>query len=193
MSQSALFDLVLVLPKVSSDSALFRHYGVSPWEIEVIFDTLRRSFEVEEEQLRPNDPRFVSVIEVSFPVPYNEDFFQKFSMESWFKIKGVLKDVKRRRGKKGFRTCLQFFGIAEKTKLSILFPLSAKNDRPFEMGIEKIEYLVDIVPVQLKELPVGVSEVWYTFDEESFKWQPDFARVADGSKYILKGDIWKQT
>src|SRR5207302_10954620 len=116
------------------------HYGVSPWEIEVIFDTLRRAFQVQEEQLRPDDSGYVSMIEIRFPVPYDEAFFQQFTMESWYKIKGVLKDIKRRRGKKGLKSYLRFAGVADKERPILSFPLFAKNERPFEMGIEKLEY-----------------------------------------------------
>ena len=38
-------------------AATFYHYGVSSWEIEIIYDTLNRSFEVEEKQLQPDDPQ----------------------------------------------------------------------------------------------------------------------------------------
>ena len=40
------------------------------------------------------------------------------------------------------------------------------------MGIEKIEYLVDIVPVQLQSIPPGAEEIWYLYDEASYKWSP---------------------
>jgi len=176
---------------VSDGSALFRHYGVSPWEIEVIFDTLRRAFQVQEEQLRPDDSGYVSMIEIRFPVPYDEAFFQQFTMESWYKIKGVLKDIKRRRGKKGLKSYLRFAGVADKERPILSFPLFAKNERPFEMGIEKLEYPVDIIPLQLKELPSDVVEIEYNYDEESFKWHPYLAKKSDGINYTFKDDSWK--
>ena len=83
----------------TSATATFYHYGISPWEIEVIYDTLNRSFEVEEKQLPPDDPQYVSMVEIGFPVSYSESFFQEeFTMDSWSKIKGVTKDLKRRHG-----------------------------------------------------------------------------------------------
>jgi hypothetical protein len=89
------------------DTATFYHYGISPWEIEIIYDTLNRSFEVEEKQLAPDDPEYVSMVEIRFPVPYNEAFFQQeFGMDSWFKIKGIIKDVKKRRGRKGIKALI---------------------------------------------------------------------------------------
>jgi hypothetical protein len=171
-----------------AETAIFQHYGISLWEIEVIYDTLKRSFEVEEKQLQPDDAQYVSMIEIGFPLPYGESFFQEFTMESWFKIKGVIKDIKRRRGKKGIKTFIRFAGYA-KEKVDLVFPLLSKNDRPFEMGIEKIEYMADIVSAQLKTIPPESEEVWYSYDEASFRWSPAVAK--SNVNYIFKSGEWK--
>ncbi|AFU59382.1 hypothetical protein Ngar_c24580 [Candidatus Nitrososphaera gargensis Ga9.2] len=171
------------------ETASFQHYGISPWEIEVIFDTLRRSFEVEERQLQPDDPQYVSMIEIGFPAAYGEPFFQAFTMDSWFKIKGVIKDVKRRRGKKGVKTFIRFAGFGNES-VDLVFPLLSKGDRQFEMGIEKIEYMVDIVPVQLKTIPPRAEEIWYSYDEASFRWSPAVAK-SNCVNYFFKNGEWK--
>ena len=174
------------------ETAALYHYGISPWEIEVIYDTLNRSFEVEEKQLDPDDPQYVSMIEIRFPVPYNETFFQQeFTMDSWFKIKGVIKDIKKRRGRKGIKVFIIFAGFGNNDKkISIVFPLESRGDRHFEMGIEKIEYLVDIVPVQLQLTPPGVEEIWYMYDEASYKWSPSIAK-ASTINYLFKNNEWR--
>jgi hypothetical protein len=166
----------------------FQHYGISPWEIEVIYDTLRRTFEVEEIQMQPDDSQYVSMIEIGFPAPYGESFFHVFTMESWSKIKGVIKDVKRRRGKKGVKAFIRFAGY-DKENVGLVFPLLAKGDREFEMGIEKIEYMVDIVPVQLKTIPQRAEEIWYSYDEASFRWSPAIAKC--DLNYIFKNGEWR--
>jgi hypothetical protein len=172
-------------------TAAFYHYGISPWEIEVIYDTLNRSFEVEENELLPDDPQYVSMVEIGFPIPFGELFFQEeFMMDSWIKVKGVIKDVKRRRGKKGIKAFLKFAGFGENRKVSIIFPLLSKSDRQFEMSIEKIEYLVDIVPVQLQSIPPGAEEISYLYDETSYKWSPSVAK-AGSINYIFKNNEWK--
>ncbi|HEX6253686.1 MAG TPA: hypothetical protein VFZ55_05655 [Nitrososphaera sp.] len=176
------------------ETATFYHYGISPWEIEVIYDTLNRSFEVEEMQLSPDDPQCVSFIEIRFPVPYNETFFQQeFTMDSWFKIKGVIKDVKKRRGRKNIKAFIRFAGFGNNNnnkKIGIVFPLQSGGDRQFEMGIEKIEYLVDIVPVQLQLIPPGAEEIWYLYDEASSKWSPSVAKTSS-INYLFKNNEWK--
>lgn len=176
------------------DTAVFYHYGISPWEIEVIYDTLNRSFEVEEKQLPLDDPQYVSMVDIGFPIPYNEAFFQQeFTTDSWFKIKGVMKDVKKRRGRKGIKAFIRFagFGNSNNTKkIGIVFPVQSKGDRQFEMGIEKIEYLVDIVPVQLQLIPPGAEEIWYFYDEASSKWIPSVAKTSS-INYLFKNNEWR--
>jgi hypothetical protein len=185
--------LLFLQPKSTQvpDTATFYHYGISPWEIEVIYDTLNRSFEVEENQLPPDDPQYVSMIEIGFPVPYSERFFQQeFTMDSWFKIKGVIKDVKKRRGKKGIKVFIRFAGFGNNEKIDIVFPLQSKGDRQFEMGIEKIEFLVEIVPVQLQFIPTGAEEIWYLYDEVSYKWSPSVAKT-NSINYLFKNNEWR--
>ena len=174
-----------------TETAAFLHYGISPWEIEVIYDTLSRCFEVEEKQVSPDDPQYVSMVEIRFPVPYNEAFFQQeFTVDSWYKMKGVIKDVKKRRGRKGIKAFIKFAGFGNNKKIGIVFPLQSKGDRQFQMGIEKIEYLVDIVPAQLQLTPQGAEEIWYLYDETSYKWVPSVARTNEVN-YIFKNDEWK--
>jgi hypothetical protein len=171
-----------------AETAIFHHYGISPWEIEVVFNTLCRSFEVEEKQLQPDDPQYVSMIEIGFPAAYGESFFQAFTMDSWFKIKGLIKDVKRRRGRKGVKAFIRFAGYCNE-RIDVVFPLLTRGDRQFEMGIEKIEYLVDVVPLQLKAVPPKTEEVWYSYDEASFKWSPSVAK-SNNINYLYKNDEW---
>lgn len=173
------------------DTATFYHYGISPWEIEVIYDTLNRSFEVEEKQLQPDDPQYVTLVEIGFPVPYSETFFQQeFSMDSWFKIKGMIKDVKKRRGRKGIKASIRFAGFGNNKNIGIVFPLQSKGDRQFEMGIEKIEYLLDIIPLQLQLIPPDAEEIWYLYDETSYRWIPSVAKTS-GLNYLFKNNEWK--
>jgi hypothetical protein len=168
--------------------ATFRYYGISPWEIETLYDTLKRSYEVDDVEVPADDPQFVSMVEIGFPVPFGEPFFQEFTMDSWFKIKGVLKDMKRRRGRRGVKTYVRFAGF-EGSAIPILFPILSKGDRQYEMGIEKIEYLVDIVPLQLKTVPKGTEEVLFSYEEATFKWSPGIARV-DDVNLVFKNNEW---
>ena len=156
--------------------------------METLYDTLKRSFEVEEEVVPPDDPQFVSMVEISFPVLYAETFFQEFSMFSWYKVKEVLKNMKRRRGKRGVKTYVRFAGFGD-TPVPVIFPLLSKGNREYEMGLEKLEYMVDIVPLQLKTVPSGTEEVLYSYDEATFKWSPSVALVS-GINYSFRNNEW---
>jgi hypothetical protein len=59
------------------------------------------------------------------------------------------------------------------------------------MAAEKLEYLVDIVPTQIKSVPEGTNEVLFSFDESTYKWNPSVARVMDERNYLFKGGEWK--
>jgi hypothetical protein len=172
--------------------AKFRYYGLALFEIEIIYDTLSGLFEVSEEQLLTEDNGYISIVEIEFPVPFGEFFFQFFTMERWHKIKGIIKEMKRRRGKKGIKAYLGFYGISPEIKSHLIFLIVNGNNRQFEMGIEKIEYLVDIVPIQLGTLPNNTKEITYSYDEVSFKWLPYLAKDDDGLEYFFKSNEWKK-
>ena len=156
-------------------SANFRYYGISPFEIEIIYDILRESFELQEEQLTPNDTNFVSMVEIGFPVSYGESFFRWFSVERWFKIKEVLKEMAKRRGKRNIKIVFHFCRTSYNSLASVTFILKSKNTRQFEMAIEKIEYMVDIVEIQLKSFPTHLNEIVYLYNENNHRWYPSVA------------------
>jgi hypothetical protein len=178
----------------NSKKAKFRYYGLAPFEIEVIYSTLKGSFDTLEEQLSMDEGnQYVSIVEIEFPVPFSESFFQFFTTERWYKIKGIIKEMKRRRGKKGIKVFLLFCGIEPEIKSSLRFLLDNKNNRQFEMSIEKIEYLVDIIPLQLEDLPANIKEITYFYDEDSFKWSPLTASGNGNLNYFFKNKKWKET
>ncbi len=108
--------------------------------------------------------------------------------------------MKRRRGgRRGVKAFISFCGIApEEIKPRLIFSLMNKNNRNFEMAIEKIEYLVDIIPVQIQIFPAtndNMDEIVYCYDEVSFKWNPYSTKYSDGSEYhyLPRTKEWKQT
>ncbi len=144
---------------------------------------------MQDAEIAADDPNYISMVEISFPIAYSESFFEIFSMDNWFKIKGVLKDMKQRRGKKGLKTYLRFAGFANNS-IPLVFPLLSLGDRQYSMGLEKLEYMVDIVTTQLKSLPANTEQVWYSYSDEGFRWTPNSAR-ANGANYLFKNDEWK--
>ena len=179
-------------------SAKFVYYGIAPFEIEVIYSALNSAFDhVDEQQLPISDTVYVSMVEIEFPIPFGESFFQKFTMEKWYKIKGLIKELKRRRGnRRGVKAFISFCGISpEGTTPRLIFSLMSKNNNFFEMAIEKIEYLVDIIPIQIQTFTcTNLDEIIYSYDEESFKWSPYSTKYSDGSEYyyLPKTKEWKK-
>ena len=85
-----------------------RYYGISPWEIEVIYNIFNEKFEVIQDatekheyftKLRWNtDNEFVSALTITIPLPFSEEFFRWFGFKAWEKVKSIIKEMKRRRG-----------------------------------------------------------------------------------------------
>ena len=75
-----------------------RYYGISPWEIEVIYSYLNARFSISQEEIEADDEDFVSFLEWDIPLSFNEEFFEWFEYKRWEQIKAVFKEMKRRRG-----------------------------------------------------------------------------------------------
>lgn len=166
----------------SKTRAKFRYFGISPFEIEVIYDILKESFELQEEQLEANNGYFISIVEIEFPVLYDESFFNWFSAERWFRIKEVLKEMAKRRGKKDIKIVFDFCGTTCYSPQRIRFTLKGKNSREFEIAIEKIEYMVDILNMQLKTFSQHLDEIEYLYNEINHRWYPSIARTGHESR-----------
>jgi len=85
-----------------------RHYGISPWEIEVIYNIFNEKFEVIQDVTERNEyfkgwnagsrEEFVSALTITIPLPFSEEFFKWFGFKAWEKVKSIIKEMKRRRG-----------------------------------------------------------------------------------------------
>ena len=61
-----------------------KHYGVSPWEINVITSILDKRFKTEDEEIENTyEDKFVSHLEIAFPYSFNEEFFKWFDFKEW--------------------------------------------------------------------------------------------------------------
>lgn len=145
------------------------YVGVSPFEIEVIFKTLSK-FSLVDEKILVEEPNYVSVLNIEFPVPYDEYFFQSFGLDSWQNIKDLFKEMKRRRGRKGLKILLSFSGIPTDTNSKLVFSLTSEIGAQFEYAIEKIEHMVDAINIQIKNLETKRQFISYTYDAITMKW-----------------------
>jgi hypothetical protein len=156
-----------------TSNVIFRYSGISTSETEVIYTSLSNVFPVYEE-LVATDPNssYVSFVEIQFPVPYGDSFFQLIGTYRWNNIKGVLKEMKHRRGRKGLKVLLSFNGISVDPNLDLVFSIVIDKGSEFDNAIEKIEYLGDIIPFQIQSLPRTSNKIIYLYDETCSRWMP---------------------
>lgn len=146
------------------------YFGISPFEIEVIYNTLSKFSVVDEGKILVEESGYVSLLNIEFPVAYDEYFFQSFGFDNWEKIKFVFKEMKRRRGRKRFKITLSFCGISTDINSKLVFSLTSEIGPQFEFAIEKIEHIIDTVHTEIKNLESKRQSVSYTFDAIAMKW-----------------------
>jgi len=146
---------------------------------------------VEEEQISYNDLSayvgnqneldnlYTTLINIEFPYLFGENFFQIFTFERWYSLKSILKEIKRRRNRKSASLIIYFDGLEQNKDISVIFSMNNLSKRNFEMAIEKIEYLVDIIPIQLNSIPQNSFQIVYSYDESTFKWIPLLVKSYD--------------
>ena len=146
------------------------YFGISPFEIEVIYNTLSKFLLVDEGKILVEESEYVSLLNIEFPVAYDEYFFQSFGFDNWQKIKYVLKEMKRRRGRKRFKITLSFCGISTDINSKMVFSLTSEIGPQFEHAIEKIEHIIDTIHIEIKNLESRRQSVSYTYDAIAMKW-----------------------
>lgn len=164
-----------------------KYYGISPWEIEVIYGFLNSRFTIVQEEIQPNDEEFVSFLEMNIPLAFNDEFFKWFDYKRWEKIKDVFKEMKRRRGSgNAIKIQLNFLGTPK-----IVFVLDVEDKQWYDNAIEKIDFVLELLPYHLnpEKLPSDIIEISYKFDTESVRWRLNIAK-SDNKKYFFRGDSW---
>ena len=165
------------------------YYGISPWEIEVLYGFLNSHFKIVQEEIEQNDEDFVSFLDVNIPLTFNEAFFQWFEFKRWEKVKAVFKEMKRRRGSgNALKVKINFSG-----KPKIIFSIDIEDKQWFDNAIEKMDFVLELLPYHLdpQKLPSEVSEIAYKFDSESIRWRLNTAN-SENKKFIFRGDSWKE-
>lgn len=162
-------------------------YGVSPWEAEVIYGLLAERFRVEQNTIEEQDPDFVSVVDITIPLAFNEEFFKWFEYRRWDKIKYIFKEMKRRRGRKNtLRINITFSGTPK-----IEFSLDSEEKDAFDNALEKLDFVIELLSYHLNfENIEDVSKVVYKFDIETRKWKMH-TLFANNKKFILANNTWK--
>ena len=167
----------------------FQYYGISPWEIEVLYGFLNSHFTINQEEIDIIDENFVSFLEIDIPLTFNEEFFQWFEFKRWEKVKSVFKEMKRRRGSSNaLKIIINFSGNPK-----INFVIDTEDRQKFDNAVEKIDSVLELLPYHLdpKKIPDGISEIIYKFDSELTRWRLNTAS-SKNKKYNFKNESWKE-
>ena len=148
-----------------------RYYGISPWEIEVIYDLFNGKFMIlqEEIEMEESEETFVSALTIDIPLPFSEEFFKWFEFKAWEKVKSIIKEMKRRRGK-GHAILIEIIFAGNP---NVRFVTDSDENHDFNSAIEKIDFVVELLQYHLKDnnIPDNPTEVLYKYDIESGKWR----------------------
>ena len=170
---------------------LVKHYGISPWEINVITSILDKRFQTKDEEIENTyENKFVSHLEISFPYAFNEEFFKWFDFKEWDRLKGVFKEMKRRRGNgKAIKIELNFSGNPD-----IVFMIQSDQSQWFKMEVEKIDFVVELLPYHLEpdKIPKGVKKAVYNFDQTTARWKLCII-YTDDKMFVNSEKGWKLT
>lgn len=166
-----------------------RYYGISPWEIEVLYGFLNSHFTIVQDEIEADDEDFVSSLDMQIPLAFNEAFFQWFDFKRWEKVKAVFKEMKRRRGTgNALKIRINFDGNPK-----IVFTIDTEDKQWFDNAIEKIDFVLELLPYHLdpEKLPKEIAVIEYKFDPESIRWRLSSAS-SETKKYTFRGDSWQE-
>jgi hypothetical protein len=171
-------------------SLSLKFYGVSPWELEVLYSLLHSLFQVEEDPQEQPDEDFTTMIDIIFPLAFSDAFFKWFGSARWDKFKAILKELKRRRGGgKALRVYIKFVG-----KPNIKFVLDLDDKNLFDSAIEKTDFVLELLPYHLdpRKIPASITEVVYYFDDRTGRWNINSA-TSENETYVFSQNEWKIT
>ena len=154
-----------------SEAVSLRYYGISPWEIEVIYDSFNKKFSIIQDEIEQTEENFVSALAINIPIAFTEEFFKWFEFKAWEKVKSIIKEMKRRRGK-GNAIIVE---IVFTGKPSVRFVTDLNENHNFNSAVEKIDFVVELLPYHLNDNNItnDPTEVLYKYDIASGKWKLD--------------------
>lgn len=173
----------------------FRYAGTSIPETEILYHIISSIFgSVEEEKIATNDGPIHTIIEFRFPVLYGDDFFTLFGADRWFKLRNVITEIKKRRGKGQMRIVFGFPGVsgASGTTTRLILQTSETDYRSVERAIDRVQVLVETIGSQMSKMPPEVLEMTYCYEAAYSRWRPDFVETTKRI-YKYSNDVWKSS
>jgi hypothetical protein len=178
---------------MTAATTYFRFSGTSIPETEIIYHTISSIFgSVEEERIATNDNQIQTIIEINFPVVYGDDFFTLFGTDRWHKLRNVIADIKKRRGKSQMQIVFSFPGVSgvRSTTTRLILQTLETEYKNVERAIDRVEVLVEIIESQISKMPAEAIEMTYRFESTHSRWIPDFVKT-DKNIYKYLNDSWK--
>jgi len=155
----------------------------------VITSLLQKKFYTNDIEVeRDYESKYVSMIDMPIPYSFNEEFFKWFEYKEWERVKGIFKEMKRRRGDgKAIKINLSFSGEPK-----IRFLVDLDEGQWFRTAVEKIDFIVELLPYHLnpEKLPTNTSEIIYRFDKDSARWKVNSA-ITEKQEFVNSDDGWK--
>jgi hypothetical protein len=161
-------------------------WGLSLGEIETI-NNLFKDYYISENSIN-QDVGYASTLEIEFVKNKDTEFFDCYAIEKWTDLVGVIKNIKKRRGRKGLKlkiTITDYFESEDTIDVNVhiknsddadterevellffkrtIFLLVLKIDSEFIKGLERIEVAIE----NLTELFKKVSQ--YSFSEDQYE------------------------
>jgi len=164
-----------------------RYYGISPWEIEVVYNLFNEKFEIIQEEIDQTGVNFVSALTIVIPLTFSEEFFKWFEFRAWERVKHIIIEMKRRRGK-GNAIIVEILFTGNP---NVRFVTDLNENHNFNSAIEKIDFVVELLPYHLNDnnIPNNLSEAVYKYDIESGKWRLNSV-LAGQEKFVLTKKGW---
>ncbi|MBA3285252.1 MAG: hypothetical protein H0U27_09390 [Nitrosopumilus sp.] len=130
---------------------IINHFGLSLGETQAINNLFSR-YNVDENEIEP-DYEYASILEIEFIKDEKIPFFEFIPIDKWSTLIEIIKNVKKRRGKKGlkFKSIITEVYDLENTeydkpktlKKKTEFLLNHKDNTDFNKGLERIEITIE--------------------------------------------------
>lgn len=174
---------------MGGEITFFRYSGTSIPETEIIYHIISSVLgSVEEEKIAPIDSRIHTIIEIHFPIPYADEFFVLFGADKWFKLRNVITEIKKRRGRSEMQIVFSFPGVSGEAP-RLIFQTLETDYKSVERAIDGVQVLVEAIEFQISKIPTRVLEMTYCYESTLSRWRPDFAKT-DKRTYKYTNGNW---
>lgn len=156
---------------------------LSPFEHETIFQILKRRFNVSQPSYTDlPDDNLVTRVTILFHHPYNSSFFTDVFQEGWRDLKGILREIRHRRGGAGAAFNLVF--INDKTRL--VFKLGLLRSEEMISAIDQIGHLTGVLRMIMNSWTMNepLVRIECVFDEKSDRWQ-DYRGYLESDRQVF--------